>query len=158
VPCRCLQYHNKTHAADVLQGMHCLLSKGGLQRRINDEAAMLSSYLAAVIHDYEHRGLNNDYLVRAGDDLAFTYNDISPMENHHVAAAFKLMKSEDYNFVKWIPREKWVSLATIPPSASPCCMHHPLRVGERVNRPDPAIRPEACMPVAARLPAVMSWS
>lgn len=31
------RYHNKTHAADVLQGMHCLLTKGGLHRRLNEE-------------------------------------------------------------------------------------------------------------------------
>ncbi|PNH07949.1 putative 3',5'-cyclic phosphodiesterase pde-1 [Tetrabaena socialis] len=103
-------YHNKTHAADVLQGMHCLLTRGGLHRRLGEDVAIFASYLAAIAHDYEHKGLNNDFLVRVGDDLAFTYNDISPMENHHIASAFKLMRQKDYNFIKKIPREKWVRL------------------------------------------------
>ncbi|GIL70062.1 hypothetical protein Vretimale_3337 [Volvox reticuliferus] len=103
-------YHNKTHAADVLQGMHCLLTRGGLHRRLGEDVAIFASYLAAITHDYEHKGLNNDFLVRVGDELAFTYNDISPMENHHIAAAFKLMRQKDYNFIKKIPREKWVRL------------------------------------------------
>ncbi|GFR44852.1 hypothetical protein Agub_g6195 [Astrephomene gubernaculifera] len=103
-------YHNKTHAADVLQGMHCLLTRGGLHRRLGEDVAIFASYLAAITHDYEHKGLNNDFLVRVGDDLAFTYNDISPMENHHIAAAFKLMRQKEYNFIKKIPREKWVRL------------------------------------------------
>lgn len=103
-------YHNKTHAADVLQGMHCLLTRGGLHKRLGEEVAMLASYLAAVTHDYEHKGLNNDFLVRVGDELAFTYNDMSPMENHHISAAFKLMRQKEYNFIKKIPRDKWVRL------------------------------------------------
>lgn len=53
---------------------HATVSKHTLSVQV----AMLASYLAAVLHDYEHKGLNNDFLVRAGDDLAFTYNDISP--------------------------------------------------------------------------------
>ena len=33
------------------------------------------------------------------DDLAVLYNDRSPMENHHLAASFQLMNSEEYNFM-----------------------------------------------------------
>ena len=36
------------------------------------------------------------------------YNDMSPMENHHISAAFKLMRQKEYNFIKKIPRDKWV--------------------------------------------------
>ena len=31
------------------------------------------------MHDFEHRGKTNDFLVNAYDDLAVTYNDRSPM-------------------------------------------------------------------------------
>ena len=30
---------------------------------------------AAIVHDFEHVGLNNDYLVNSGDPLALRYND-----------------------------------------------------------------------------------
>lgn len=42
-------YHNKTHAADVLQSMHVLLTRGGLGRRLGEELALLSGYLAAIV-------------------------------------------------------------------------------------------------------------
>jgi len=40
------------------------------------------------------------------DDLAITYNDNSPMENHHAAAAFRAMRQRDYAFTRKMPREK----------------------------------------------------
>ncbi len=52
-----------------------------------------------IIHDYEHRGVNNDYLIRMSDSLAVLYNDRSPMENHHLAAAFQLINTPEYNFM-----------------------------------------------------------
>ena len=61
---------------------------------------LLSVYLSAIIHDFDHRGVNNQFLVRGADPLAILYNDVSPMENHHVAAAFMLMREEQYNFME----------------------------------------------------------
>ena len=37
--------------------------------------------------------------------LALRYNDVSPMENHHVAAAFTLLHEEQYNFLSVLPRK-----------------------------------------------------
>ena len=59
---------------------------------------LLACYLAAIIHDYEHRGVNNDFLIKTSDPLALLYNDSSPMENHHVAAAFLLMRDPQFSF------------------------------------------------------------
>lgn len=86
--------------------MHVLLTRGGMARRLGEEMGLLAGYLAAIVHDVEHKGLNNDFLVRVVDDLALTYNDISPMENHHVAAAFRLMRQGEYAFTRKMPREK----------------------------------------------------
>ena len=60
---------------------------------------LLTLYLAAIIHDYDHRGVNNQFLVRSVDPLALRYNDASPMENHHVSAAFTVMREMQYNFL-----------------------------------------------------------
>ena len=56
-----------------------------------------------IIHDFEHKGVNNDYLIRVSDGLAVLYNDRSPMENHHLAASFQLMNSDEYNFLRKMP-------------------------------------------------------
>ena len=64
------------------------------------DLGLLMSFLSAIIHDYEHRGVNNDFLIKSHDDLAVLYNDHSPMENHHLASAFGLMKDDSYDFLK----------------------------------------------------------
>ena len=33
------------------------------------------------------------------------YNDVSPMENHHLASAFTLMREEQYNFLHKSPKK-----------------------------------------------------
>lgn len=52
-----------------------------------------------VLHDFEHGGLTNDYLVNSMDKLAILYNDRSPLENHHLAAAFTIMCRPEYAFL-----------------------------------------------------------
>jgi len=49
-------------------------------------------YLSTVCHDYEHEGVNNLYLINTRSELALTYNDKSPLENHHASASFCLMR------------------------------------------------------------------
>lgn len=70
----------RIHAASVLQTMHMLLHYGGLkQNGIVDGIASLACYIAAAVHDFEHGGVNNDFLMRTKDPLAITYNDVSPL-------------------------------------------------------------------------------
>ena len=51
---------------------------------------LFCSCWSAAVHDFEHGGLNNDFLIKTSHPLAVTYNDQSPLENHHVSAAMKL--------------------------------------------------------------------
>jgi hypothetical protein len=56
------------------------------------------------VHDYEHDGLTNDYLVASGHDLSILYNDRAPLENHHIAAAFSLLRKPEFNFLAALSR------------------------------------------------------
>ncbi len=97
---RSAQYHNRVHAADVLQWTHVLMQRGGVLRALSvGDAGVLGVYLSAIVHDLNHCGLNNDYLVRSNDALALLYNDQSPMENHHLAHCSALLKLEEYDFL-----------------------------------------------------------
>jgi len=52
---------------------------------------MASIYIAAAIHDYEHPGLNNSFLISTKAELANRYNDKAVLEMHHVSSAFFIM-------------------------------------------------------------------
>lgn len=56
-----------------------------------DNMDLCSMLIAGAIHDFEHPGFNNVYLIETRDDLAVRYNDQSVLENHHVAASFSLL-------------------------------------------------------------------
>lgn len=99
-------YHCRIHAADVVRTLYVLLTRGGVLKQVfshDQEMAAIMSIMAAVLHDFEHKGVNNDFLIKTSDQLALTYNDRSPMENHHLAAAFTLMKEEQYDFLAALP-------------------------------------------------------
>ena len=93
-PCR-------NHAATVVQAMHMLLRHSGMQEQGIGQGAgpMLACYVAAAMHDFEHGGLTNDFLVASADELALRYNDRSPWESHHLAAGFKLLQRPKYDFL-----------------------------------------------------------
>ena len=89
-------YHNSVHAADVVFNANYLLSceafKGALQ-----DWMILGLIIAAAIHDCDHPGRNNKFLINTKNELALTYNDESVLENHHCATGFKLMKNAKCN-------------------------------------------------------------
>ncbi|CAF1293321.1 unnamed protein product [Rotaria sp. Silwood1] len=89
-------YHNDYHGADVLQTTHCLLIKSNLLN-VFTQLEITALLFAAVIHDFEHPGLNNNYLVKTKSDLALIYNDFSVLENHHSSAIFKLLRDKRCN-------------------------------------------------------------
>ncbi|EDO43748.1 predicted protein [Nematostella vectensis] len=61
---------------------------------------LLSLYTAAAMHDYDHPGRTNAFLVATLSHQALLYNDRSVLENHHAAAAFTLLMSDPkYNFL-----------------------------------------------------------
>ena len=91
-------YHTDLHAADMLQSIFVYkkLSKFDETLSLLD-LDILSMFISAIIHDYGHPGLNNNYLIKTKDDLAIKYNDISVLENYHVSEAFNIMLKKKEN-------------------------------------------------------------
>ncbi|XP_069125970.1 3',5'-cyclic-AMP phosphodiesterase 4C-like isoform X2 [Argopecten irradians] len=87
-------YHNSMHAADVVQSTHVLLSSQALENVFTD-LEVLAAIFACAMHDVDHPGLTNQYLVNTSSELALMYNDESVLENHHLAVAFKLLQEEN---------------------------------------------------------------
>lgn len=69
-------YHNSIHAADVVQTLNYFITTGGLDRYAT-ELDIFASLVAAIIHDYEHPGLNNAFHINTQSELAIRYNDKS---------------------------------------------------------------------------------
>lgn len=98
-------YHNAIHAADVLQVLHFIIYKCKLSQYMSDED-VLAGLVAAIIHDYDHPGLNNNFQINSGSYLATLYNDRAILENYHAAQAFDLMRSDKVNVLKSLSAEQ----------------------------------------------------
>ena len=59
-----------------------------------DDSDLSSLIIGTTIHDFEHFGYNNAFLIESQHQWAVDYNDQSVCENHHVAAAFNLIKKK----------------------------------------------------------------
>ncbi|CAF0928461.1 unnamed protein product [Rotaria sordida] len=91
-------YHNLIHAADVLQTTYQIIYNSGLMNWLNDHE-LFAMFIAAIIHDFEHTGTSNNFHIQSRSDVALIYNDRAVLENHHVSAAFRLMRIDDYNIL-----------------------------------------------------------
>ncbi|XP_041852283.1 cGMP-inhibited 3',5'-cyclic phosphodiesterase B isoform X2 [Melanotaenia boesemani] len=61
---------------------------------------LMALYVAAAMHDYDHPGRTNAFLVATNAPQAVLYNDRSVLENHHAASAWSLYLSQpEYNFL-----------------------------------------------------------
>ncbi|XP_043940502.1 cAMP-specific 3',5'-cyclic phosphodiesterase 4A isoform X2 [Protopterus annectens] len=99
-------YHNSVHAADVTQSTHVLLSTPALDAVFTD-LEILAALFAAAIHDVDHPGVSNQFLINTNSELALMYNDESVLENHHLAVGFKLLQEENCDiFQNLIKRQR----------------------------------------------------
>ena len=58
-------YHNHLHAADVTQSTHLLLSGPALSECFKP-LEIMAAILACAVHDVDHPGLTNQYLINTG--------------------------------------------------------------------------------------------
>jgi hypothetical protein len=85
-------YHNRYHSFDVAQSCFVIATEMNLQNLVGS-LEVLALITGALCHDLEHPGTNNAYAVNAMTDLAIRYNDQSPLENHHIAVAWTILRS-----------------------------------------------------------------
>ena len=93
-------YHTDLHAADITHTCLIYLKVGKVNKICklskNSKCALL---LSCICHDYKHPGVNNNFLKETRNEIAIKYNDISILENMHIAETFKLINNSnnDYN-------------------------------------------------------------
>uniref|UniRef100_A0A8C4SIF1 Phosphodiesterase n=1 Tax=Erpetoichthys calabaricus TaxID=27687 RepID=A0A8C4SIF1_ERPCA len=102
-------YHNNMHAADVVQSTHVLLSTPALEAVFTDLEVMAAIF-ASAIHDVDHPGVSNQFLINTNSELALMYNDASVLENHHLAVGFKLLQEENCDIFANLTKKQRLSL------------------------------------------------
>ncbi|KAJ3057061.1 hypothetical protein HK097_001030 [Rhizophlyctis rosea] len=91
-------FHNFRHCFCVTQMMYGLLHVTGVHEKLN-KMEKLVLLTACIGHDLDHPGFNNAYQINANTELALIYNDVSPLENHHAAVLFTILKSPETNIL-----------------------------------------------------------
>ncbi|XP_055738660.1 cAMP-specific 3',5'-cyclic phosphodiesterase 4B-like isoform X1 [Salvelinus fontinalis] len=104
-----VEYHNSLHAADVAQSTHILLSTPALDAVFTD-LEILAAVFAAAIHDVDHPGVSNQFLINTNSELALMYNDESVLENHHLAVGFKLLQEDNCDIFQNLTKKERQSL------------------------------------------------
>lgn len=95
---------------------HMLICHGGvLKNKAMSRLQQVATYWSALVHDHEHGGVNNDFLIKTRHPLAITYNDTSPLENHHCASASRLLFSPEYTYFP-------MQVCHLPSSAKAACV------------------------------------
>lgn len=99
-------YHNNTHAADVVQGVGCMMAADSWAGALEDWEA-LALVIGAAVHDLGHPGVNNDFHKRTNSEAAQTYKDVGSFnENSHAALALGLLSMPENDFLEILGDEK----------------------------------------------------
>ncbi|CDI85661.1 3', 5'-cyclic nucleotide phosphodiesterase domain-containing protein, putative [Eimeria praecox] len=83
-------YHNFYHAMHVAQMCWLFLTRYSCRDALT-LTEQLGLMLAALAHDVDHPGVNNNSLIEEHHPLAIVYNDKAVLENHHAAFATSAM-------------------------------------------------------------------
>nr|CCA16086.1 cAMPspecific 3' putative [Albugo laibachii Nc14] len=95
-------FHNACHAADVMHTMYTLLAYTHLRTKISPHL-QVAAILASVMHDIEHVGLTNDFLVKSEHRIAREYISKAPMEAMHANLAILLLLDEKFRLMDRFP-------------------------------------------------------
>jgi len=67
----------------------------------------MSYVLAGACHDVGHLGFNNVYLIEKRDQIAVRYNDVSVLENFHVATTFEILSEDKYDIFSKLNKDQY---------------------------------------------------
>eukprot|EP01060_Flectonema_neradi_P008776 TRINITY_DN16286_c0_g1_i1.p1 TRINITY_DN16286_c0_g1~~TRINITY_DN16286_c0_g1_i1.p1 ORF type:complete len:703 (+),score=115.79 TRINITY_DN16286_c0_g1_i1:727-2835(+) len=85
-------YHNKRHAADVLQSLHSMLKTSQIVSYATD-MQLFSLLMAAVCHDYGHPGFDINLYKSLCPSAVSLFGD-SPLENFHAVTAWEVLQED----------------------------------------------------------------
>jgi len=105
-------YHNTLHGLDVLLNTNYFLRQENV-KRLMSPLDHLACLIGATIHDFQHPGVNNNFLAATRHEYAITYNDQSILESHHVAATWRILLTEECNFLTRLSKDQFNELRSV---------------------------------------------
>ncbi|KAJ3038957.1 High affinity cAMP-specific 3',5'-cyclic phosphodiesterase 7A, partial [Rhizophlyctis rosea] len=105
-------YHNAIHAADVLHGLGYLVLEDPMGQTFTP-LETIAGMLAAVGHDIDHPGFNNNFIVKSHHPLALLYSDTSVLEFHHAAHFFRISHKSPHNIFADFTAEEYEEIRKI---------------------------------------------
>lgn len=135
-----VRYHNHIHGADVMQALHYFLRHSAFFDKLSvgrdPGLMMMAAMCAAGLHDIDHVGLTNSFLVKSGHALAQEHGSTSVLEKHHAAIANSLLI--DFPFASRNERNEFLKIVTELILATDLSRHHqmvssPPVVGEGIE-------------------------
>ncbi|KAE8884463.1 hypothetical protein PF005_g18054 [Phytophthora fragariae] len=108
---RDVPYHSFYHGFDVALASYALMRSPEVLSVIKELEA-LSLLIAALGHDADHPGNDNQFEVDSNSALALCYNDISVLENHHAATTFSVLRMKGCDILRDLSAVARVSART----------------------------------------------
>ncbi|CDQ92520.1 unnamed protein product, partial [Oncorhynchus mykiss] len=71
---------------------------------------IMAALFSSAIHDVDHPGVSNQFLINTNSELALMYNDASVLENHHLAVGFKLLQEDNCDIFQSLSKKQGQSL------------------------------------------------
>ncbi|CEP01668.1 hypothetical protein PBRA_008610 [Plasmodiophora brassicae] len=99
-------YHCASHGAEVAYSFyHLLVTSRQLQSL--ESLEVMSALIACLGHDIGHPGFNNAFMVATSSDVALLYNDMSVLENFHIAELFRVMSLPKHNILASLSKTQY---------------------------------------------------
>ncbi len=102
-------FHNSIHAAQVVLNTHHLIELHREQLNL-DSLEILALYIAGMVKDVAHPGVSNKYVNDAYDAKCIIYSDQHPLQSHHLALCFRLLRDIKYNFLRELSYDEFEKL------------------------------------------------
>jgi hypothetical protein len=89
------------HAADVAQTVSLILNSTNMIESLElEKLDVFSLIFSAIMHDFRHTGQGNSYHINKQTEIALVYNDISVLENYHIAETFRVLNKQNCNLLE----------------------------------------------------------
>lgn len=127
-------YHCYRHAVDVTHTTYLYIQM--IKEQVSmTQVEMFALLVSSLIHDMDHPGVTNAYLIATHDTLALTYNDKSVLENLHLSRFFTMChENEDANILSTLDDDTYKEVREMIIS---CVLHtdmaHHFKLVSRMN-------------------------